>query len=334
MKPLEFVVPKQFSDATVYKRIGAIIFEKVSGKIVGHVQELGGWRLIESLPLPSGNPLGLAMKAVQSAQLHKIQETVNIIQTMATIGAVASVASLGVSIAGFAMVLSRLDRMEGQLDALLDRTEAVHQAVRRLDVKGDLRTRAQLQAALEEQVIARTTTDEDRRRQLLSSSIQKLAGLRHFYAGLLASQEFSAAVRTDSLVAVTDAQERFVTACFGELMGEFMLNDDPKVLAVRRAQQRALFDSICWKDGQDLHDLVVRGDREAKIDLVTDAKLRVERVQAVVSIREESTARLDSIGELASFLRERKVSSMDYLHEVEKKSAESDEPLIILDARG
>ena len=92
----------------------------------------------------------------------------------------------------------------------------------------------------------------------------------------------SAAVRTDSLVAVTDAQERFVAACLGELMGEFMLNDDPKVLAARRAQQQALFDAICWKDEQDLHDMVVRGDRAAKIDLVTDAKLRVERVQATL----------------------------------------------------
>ena len=138
MMPLKFVAPGQFSDATTYERIGAIIFDKVSRKIVGHVQELGGWRLIESLPLPSGNPLGLAMKAVQSAQLHKILQTVATIQTMATVGAVASVASLGVSIAGFTMVLSRLDRMERKLDALLARTEAVHQAVRRLDVKGDL----------------------------------------------------------------------------------------------------------------------------------------------------------------------------------------------------
>jgi len=332
--PLKFVVPNQFSDATVYKRVGAIILDKVSGRIVGHVQELGGWRMVESLPIPSGNPLGLAMKVVQSAQLHKIQETVATIQTMATVGAVASVASLGVSIAGFAMVLSRLDRMEGQLNALLNRSEAVRQAVDLLDVKGDLRTRAQLQTALEEQVIARTTADENRRRQLLSSSIEKLTQLRHFYAGLLASQALSAAVCTESLVAVTNTQERLVTACCGELMGEFMLNDDPRVLAFRRAQQRALFDSICWKDGQDLHDRVVRGDRAAKIDLVTDAKLRVERVQAVVSIREESTARLDSIGELASFLREREVSPMDYLQEVEKKSAESDEPLVILDARG
>lgn len=337
MTPLKFVMPTEFSNAAMYKRIGAIIWDRASNKIVGHVQELAGWQSVASLPL-TANPLGLAVKAVgsaiQSAQLHKIQQTVNTIQTLATIGAVASVATLGVSIAGFAMVMARLDRMEGKLDQLLEGNEAVHQVATRLDLKGDLRTRAQLNAALGQQAVARKTSDEGRRQALLSASVERLAELRHFYAGLLASEAFSSAIRTDDLLAVTDAQERLVAACLGELLGEFLLGDDQQVLAERQRQQQQLFENICWKGEQDLHAMVLRGDRAAGIDLVVDPAHRVERVKAVVSIREESSARLDAVVQLAGYLRERDVTPMAYLQEVEQKSAESDEPLVILDAQG
>lgn len=197
-------------------------------------QELSGWNLISSIPIPGGNPLELITQGLGVVQLNRIQQTLNTVQTLATVGAVASVASLGMSIAGFAVVLVKLARIEGKLDEVLAQGGRVRRLMERLHVKVDSLAAAVLRSRLEEVDMARLY-EESRRRDSLRNSVEKLAELRHYYGALLASPEFCA-LGTDNILGLLDTQERLVAACQGELLAEFLLGGDACVLAERCLQ--------------------------------------------------------------------------------------------------
>jgi hypothetical protein len=330
MIPLTFEIPPALSNPLIYERVGAIIKERATGKIVGHIQQLGGWDLLRHLPIPGGNPLGLATEAIQMAQLQKIQQTLHTVQTLATVGAVASVASLGVSIAGFAMVLNKLKRMEGKLDQVLSEIARVRDLVEKLNVKVDALTMAKLKTQLEEVSLA-WHYDDNRRRAVLQNAVVKLAELRNFYGALLASKDFCA-FSTDNLIALHDTHERLTAACEGELFAEFLLNEDPCVITERWRLQNSVFDAIAWQEPKSLYQLVEQGDRDTGVYMVTNPKVREEKVKMLSDIRTESKARLASVPALADFLKKRDVTAVEYIRSL-KELGQGGEPLVILDTR-
>lgn len=330
MIPLTFEVPATLSNPLVYERFGAIIKERATGEIAGFVQELNGWKLLQHLPVPGGNPLGLATQAIQGVQLHQIQQTLDTVQTLATVGAVASVASLGVSIAGFAAVLTKLNRMEGKLDQMLAQTAQVRGLVERLHVKVDALPMAALRARLEAVSMARLY-ENSRRRDSLRNSVDHLAELRHYYGALLASQEFCA-FGTDNLLALLDRQERLVAACEGELFAEFLLGGDSRLIAERWRHQNDVFDAIAWRTPQSLYQFAEQGDRDAGVFMVTRPEERRSKVMMLVDIRSESLARLASLPVLAGFLQERDVPVAEYIRLLEERG-QTGEPLVIVNAR-
>ncbi len=330
MIPLTFTVPVELSDPAIYQRVGAIIKTISTGEIAGHVQELSGWSLLSKVPIPGGNPIGLATEAVQMVQLHRIQQTLNTVQTLATVGAVASVASLGVSVAGFAVVIQKLNRMEGKLDRVLAETARVRNLVERLHVKVDALPMAVLSARLEEVSMARLY-DEQRRRDSLRDSVEKLAELRHFYGALLANPEFCA-FGTENLLALLDTHERLIAACQGELHAEFLLGGDPRVLASRWQHQNDVFNAIAWREREDLYQLTEQGDRDLGVFMITPPAERRAKVEQIDEIWTESTARLASVPALASYISERGVSVPHYL-QLLKDQEGAGEPLVVIDAR-
>lgn len=327
MSLLTFIEPWALSNPALYERFGAIIKDRATGQIVGHVQELSGWNLISKLPIPGGNPLDLVTQGVELAQLHRIQHTLNTVQTLATVGAVASVASLGVAVAGFAAVLKRLSRMEGKLDQAIAQLARVRRVVEHLHVKVDCLATAVLRARLEEVSMARLYA-EPRRRDSLRDSVEKLAELRHYYGLLLASHEFCA-LGTDNLLALLDTQERLVAACQGELLAEFLLNEDPAVIAQRWQHQKLIFDAMAWRSRESLYQLTEQGDRDANVFMVTTAEERRAKVIAVEEIRSESISRLASFPTLAQFLHEEGVTAAEYIRLVED-GERTEEPLVIV----
>lgn len=326
MNAIPFRIPAEFANPAVYERIGAIIRNRASGEIAGHVQELAGWSRIAQLPIPGANPLALVGQAVQSVQLQQIQNTLNTVQTLATVGAVASVASLGVSVGGFAAVLAKLKRMDGKLDQLLSSAAKVRQMVEQLRVRADAIPVAVLQSRLEELSMA-WHYDGVRRRDSLRDSIEKLSELRHYYALLLSSEEFCA-LGTENLGAILDAEERLVAACSGELLAELMLSGDPGLVSKRWQLQQELRDGIAWKDGQALYRLAEQGDRMTGVHLVTLPGDRRARVDQVQQIRSESEARIASIPHLATFLAERGVGLDDYVAQLQLEEKRG-EPLLV-----
>ena len=329
---IKFAVPALFSNGTLYKRVGAMIIDRATGKIAGHVQEVASLGF-ESLPIPGGNILGLAMKGIQTFQLQRIQQAMNTMMLISGVGAVASVATLGVSIAGFAMMSERLTRMDKKLDSLLQGNAEVHSLARRLNVKFDAVTLAQLNASLENLSFALVSTNPDRRRTMIHDSISELAKLRHYYASLLATQEFSSRT-SDELVALVDAEERLVAACQGELVGEFFLGDDANVLAERRKSQQELFARLPWSTDSDLFDFVSRADRRARVDLTYTPEERAQRVSAVAQIRAESAARLDSTVTIANSLHRRGIDFNEYRRQVSDRAALTGELALVIDASG
>lgn len=311
MLPFIFETPDKFANPVLYERIGAMIHERASGNIVGHIQELSGWGLLSKMPIPSGNPLELVTDGVQVGQLHGIQQTLNAVQSLATVGAVASVATLGVSVAGFAAVLSKLKRIDGKLDRVLSEVARVRKLVEDLMIRADAVKSAELKQALEAVASANNYIDSRRNADLISA-IKDLKKLRHYYGELLSNPQFCA-FNTETIPVLLSVQERLVATCEGELFAEFLLGSTPAAITVCWQHQKEVIDAIAWKTPKSLYQLAEQGDRDTGVYMVTSAKDRVAKVKAISDIRTESTARLASVPALATFLFDRNVSSRDYM---------------------
>ena len=110
---INFTIPLNYLPRILsgdYIRYGAIVKEASSGKIIGHLKETG--MLQNILSQSPTNPLQMAEFVSSNMQLMQIQKTLEGLQLISSIGAVASVANLGVSIAGFAIVINKLNNIE------------------------------------------------------------------------------------------------------------------------------------------------------------------------------------------------------------------------------
>ena len=330
MMPITFKVPAEFANPLVFERFGALIKDRATGQIVGHLQEAGGWGLLRHLPMPGGNPLQMVTDVVQVGQLVKIQQTLDTVQTLATVGAVASVASLGVSIAGFALVLSKLKRMDAKLDRLLSESAKVRQLAERVSVKLDAMPLARLRSELEAVGMA-WHYEPTRRRESLQRSIAELATLRHYYAALLADEQFCS-LGTDNLLALLDTHERLIAASEAELFAEFLLGSDVHLIKERWRRQKEVLENIGWRTPAELFELARQGDRDLGVDLVISAADRSVKVKALTQVRTESLERLSSLPALASTLQDRGIPAVEYLRAIEDRGA-GPEPMLVFEAR-
>lgn len=315
-----FRVPEEFWNPALYERFGSIVKDRATGKIVGHLQEVGSWGLSAGLPIPGRNALGLVTEAVQIAQLAGIQRTLSTVQTLATIGAVASVASLGVSVVGFSVVTAKLSRMDRKLDRLLGESRRLQNSVKQLNVKLDALPLARLKAELENVGMAQGY-EPSRRREALQRATSELSVLRHYYRAVLSDHSLYGS-GTAGLPAVLDAHERLVACCQGELFAELSLADDPALVERRWTLQREQLSSLGWQSARELYDLAEEGDRETGVYTVTSAAERREKVKALIEVRGESLSRLESAPYLARFLRTTNTSATDYLSAVSDWGAE------------
>jgi hypothetical protein len=330
MMPLTFEIPAKFADSLLYERIGAMIHERATGNIVGHLQELSGWGFLSKISIPGGNPLGLVTDAIQMGQLHGIQQTLNTVQSLATVGAVASVATLGVSVAGFAAVLSKLERIDGKMDRALLEVVRTRKLVDGLNIKADSLEIAELRGGLEAVASARNRPNS-RRNADLRDAIRNLVKLRHYYGELLSNPQFCA-FGTENIRLLLAVQEKLVAACEGELFAEFLLGSSPNEVTDSWLRQKEVFKRIAWTTPKSLYQLAEQGDRDSGVYLVTSAQDRSDKVKALAEIRSESTARLASMPVLAQFLHDRDVSSLQYMHMLEEQ-AQTGQSLVVIAAR-
>jgi hypothetical protein len=146
------------------------------------------------------------------------------LQLISTIGAAASVANLGVSLVGFAVVLHRLNRIEGKLDAMMSTLDVLKSAVGALggELQGFLLARLSAAHANLDRAVAATT---ERERLELARDARRLfqeSRLRYLQLWKQAAPWESAAVEVSTAL---ELQARYTAAAIGELQAELLLGD-------------------------------------------------------------------------------------------------------------
>jgi|APLow6443716910_1056828.scaffolds.fasta_scaffold15182_2 hypothetical protein len=106
---------------------GSLVKDSATKLILTHLQPSG--QLTKALVGSGGNPY-LAVANTVSAfasniQLEQVKGMLSTLQAIATVGAAASVLNLGVSIGGFALVLSKLRAMDAKLDGIAQKIDAI-----------------------------------------------------------------------------------------------------------------------------------------------------------------------------------------------------------------
>lgn len=101
---------------------GSIIRSNSSGRIVAHLQETGRLgSLLTQVPLdPVTGALKLATDGVQIVQNEQIKTGIQVLQNLQSIGLVLNAASIGVSVAGFAMVNHKISSMQAEVSNIQD----------------------------------------------------------------------------------------------------------------------------------------------------------------------------------------------------------------------
>lgn len=98
---------------------GALVKDGATHQILAHLQPTGLLsQMLSSAASAPLAPLELMSSLGQSFQLFKIQQMLDTVRTVASIGAAASVLNLGVSVGGFALVLSALKKADAKLDGI------------------------------------------------------------------------------------------------------------------------------------------------------------------------------------------------------------------------
>lgn len=152
--PIPFEIPLQYLgqiDAGELMRYGGILKDTQTGKIVAHLQETGVfeqvWSSASSLApniVSEAVPgLGVALNAFQTHQtntkLNQLTDMFSNLQTLNLVGTVASVAGIGVTVIGTAMVLQRIGAVNRGIERIEAKIDNLPQKWREMDLHKTLR---------------------------------------------------------------------------------------------------------------------------------------------------------------------------------------------------
>jgi len=326
-------IPEQFLSRILsgeLVRHGTVLKDAVSGQIIGHLKEAGSFGAVMSqLPI---TPLGflsesvnLAVNIKQSIQLSKIQQAITALQVTANIGAVASVASMGISVAGFAVVMKRLKRVETKLDSVAGDIQSIRKVLDQCNLKWEAMTSSKLAHASERLILAEESTT--RKSDLLIESNSEFSGLRHYFYFLLSqlNPSFNADLNIEQ---VRELLSRYFVAAMGQLHSEFLLND-------LDAYRKTL--SLVYEEGKTLADFDVldvfrnRSDSRPPLDINFDHKQLMNEVRGLKLYVTETVDRIESSHVELEFLEQSHIDSVDYLEFL--KNQESNLVLIPVQSR-
>jgi len=312
---IPFEIPAKFFASVAtgnVKRYGAILQDVATGRIVGHMKEVGG--LVTGL-----NPASILSQLGQHAQLAQIQQTLNTLQLISTVGAVASVASLGVSAVGFVVVTRKLNRIEGKLDELAVQVTSIRKTLEHLDLKWDVMTEARLQQAADNLTQALAADTEQRRQRLLEDSVHVMGELRRYYSSLFLALE----PWTKHDVPVETAVElycRSVACALGQLEAEFLLGD---MGAFRHSWTQVMDDVRRYSEFDPKLIYRTRSDAATKAGvtehLVTITEDLPKALLAAKATTNETVARIDSFEAEARWVEHAGLTPVDYARQLRQK---------------
>jgi hypothetical protein len=132
-------------------RIGALLLNNETGRIVAHMQETGAMRsalqpLLSNFVRTSGNPLGLGMGVWQIVQNEQIKFMLEQLKLLQLGDLLLSGVGFGATLTNIAIINGKVDRLAQAVDRIEDALDAIKHAVeglerqRLLDQLADLRT--------------------------------------------------------------------------------------------------------------------------------------------------------------------------------------------------
>jgi hypothetical protein len=314
---IPMAIPEQFLPAVLSGqavRYGCILKDVATGQIIGHLKELAGLsQLLSGIPI---HPLLTGAAAVAQAgqwidthmQLRQIRQALDHLQLVSSIGAVASVAGLGVSVAGFAIVWKRLQRLEQNLNRAMDQLRA---EVERLHLKIDLLSMAELTMASQQLDSAGHTDCAEREAELLKDADRCFQKYRNYYYRLILELEPLTRPAL-TLPQIRELYGRFFACVQGELEANFLLHD----LAQWRHRHEGIVQQLA-----EVCNLDVRAMLRCRVDalgLVTQSELKnlKEQVFATYDVCRESRERIVTAKEEVLWLDRSRLAPSDYLRVV------------------
>lgn len=319
---MEFVVPSQFIDKVTsgeYVRYGTII-KNSSGKIVGHLKEVGMDSILKDFKIPM-NPLNAGTEAikavsgiVQNFQLKEMKSLLDSMQLVNNIGSLSSVATLGVSVVGFAIVTSKLNQLEKKLNITLEKVDRVLEIVQNLNMKQEVLEFAEVKTASEQLHNALFTEDSNRRKDLLTQANATFHKYKNYY--LKIAQDKS--IWYDGQLPLEVAHElyaRYITCVMGQLYSEFLLGD----LSCFRESWKIINEEVTDISNIDTIKILRSKSNENSSELfTTNYDELVTKIKNTKKILVETNNRIESMDYEANYLLESKIEPFEYLKELRK----------------
>ena len=167
-----------------HKVYGGVVRNNL-GRITAHLLTNGASGFPSSL-LPGLDTIGSLVNAAQiyavGRDVQQVQQSVNAVFQTAVAGTVLSGLGVVTSVAGFAYLSHRLNRVEVTLSLL-------EKQVKEIKALLQMQQRAQLSTALDNLRYAETTADAQLRRELLRESHRIFTTLSHYYGGVWGHSE-------------------------------------------------------------------------------------------------------------------------------------------------
>ena len=227
------------------------------------------------------------------------------LQLVGSVGAVAGIAGLGVSVAGFAVVLRRLKRLEQNLNGAMGRLRA---EVEQLHLMFDMLQMAELTLAWQSLDGASHTDRPERRAELLKDADRCFQKYRNYYYALI--MVMGPLNRPElTLPQVRELYGRFFCCALAELEANFLLHDFAQWHYRHEAIGRQLADA-CAADW-----VAVLRCRVEALGSVTQAELDALKQQILVTrdvCRENHERILTAKGEV-DWLDRHGVAPAEYL---------------------
>lgn len=323
---MEFIIPSEFASKVLsgeYIRYGTII-KNSSGKIVGHLKEAGIDSVFKNMKIPT-SPLSAGVEVIKAAsgvaqnfQLSKMSKVLESMQLVNNIGAVASVATLGVSVAGFAVVTHKLNKLEEKLDFTLEKIDRVLEIVEDLNMKQEILEFAEVKTASEQLHNAQVSEDMKRRESLLTQANHTFHKYKNYYFKI--AQDKS--IWTDGQLPLEVANElyaRYITCVMGQLYSEFLLGD----LSCFRESWKTINEEVQTISKIDkIAILRSKSDANSSQLFATDYDELVVKINNTNNILEETSKRVESMDYEAQYLLESNLNPFEYLKELRSMESE------------
>lgn len=304
------------------RRFGAILKNINTGQIVGHVKETGEMgKLLSNLPALAGfNPLSVAVdvldRGIKTYQISNVQKTVDQIQQtlegmqLATnIAAWSSVANLGVSVAGFAVVTQKLNRIDSKIDGMVDDLEIIKQALKSLDQNWESMTTAKLQRAAEDILVSERADSADMKLDKLKRASESFSLLRHYYSNLLRTEGLFDDVGL-TIENLNELISRYTFCCMGLLHAEFSIGDLGSYGKYVETIDQEYRELVCFSP-QELY--LARSDRLGVLAIEHDHRAHSKSLQELSAYSNESANRVDSFQVELDYIKGNSLTVEGYL---------------------